>query len=515
MSKEEETEPVKEESEGITETEDTNIGQVVGTEPVEEEQELVPDINIDNQLISGDDTIQELEEQLQKQMISTGTEETTEVVSENIVPQEFEENPFVEMESSSDKEEETEPIEEVDNSVENYSLDETKCSKELLDLLKNADSSLIKKNREELEILNCDKEYYYCKDGYSYLTDTELSSKLNFLRSKRIDDAAIAQAISCHYICDSFSEIEEKTRVIEQNGEFNKSYLPLLKYNPAKFFEAIKNLNDYSIEPDEKEKAQYLVLLANGSDNIIGDTEVLKEYEVSLLRKNGKYELGLYTKSPLQLQKSLDDIIETGEEDLIASTPEVLREDSDYIVRMIKYLQDNNIDYKDDGIYADFISKPMLFKSQFPEAELDELEPVSSSNEKLASVLNNEYCSLLINILTRYYESENSYKQISLTEEERIDCDRLKAMFREQMGAELVGKSTYKINDNYVSRNKFERNLNFLVSGLKSKGQDVIAMGKEILLVCALFGSRKCSTKKIELPEVANSDDMSRGGMAA
>ena len=81
------------------------------------------------------------------------------------------------------------------------------------------------------------------------------------------------------------------------------------------------------------------------------------------------------------------------------------------------------------------------------------------------------------------------------------------------MGASIVGKNTYKINDKYISRNKFERNLYYLVSGLLSKDQNVMSIAKEILLVSALFNCRKETNKAMTLPEEKYEHSM--GGKAA
>ena len=90
---------------------------------------------------------------------------------------------------------------------------------------------------------------------------------------------------------------------------------------------------------------------------------------------------------------------------------------------------------------------------------------------------------------------------------------QLKEVFEQEMGASLVGKNTYKINNVYVSRNKFERNLYYLVSGLLSKEQDLMSIAKEVLLVSALFNSRKEVNKAMTLPEETH--EHSKGGKAA
>lgn len=405
------------------------------------------------------------------------------------------------------------PTPGVDNEmISTYGLDASKTSEELISLLASSDEGLVKKNIEELKIMNLDDECYYANEGYCYLADTEFSNKLNLLRSKGINDKIITTAIRCHYLDNSLDNISKGIKLIEEKGKFNESYLPLLKYNVSDFFDSMSKLNEYGIEPDDKEQLQYMTLLTVSNANILPDTEVLKDYGISLLRKNGKYELGLYIKNPLELEQSIDDIVETGEEDLVNTVPEVLKENTDYIVKIINYLKENNIDYKEGDSYSDVVYKPLAFREAYPGVELEELDSTKNSNANLAEMLDNEYCTVLIQILERYYQDADSYKTFELNEVEMGVVDQLKEVFENDMGASLVGKNTYKINDKYISRNKFERNLYYLVSGLLSKEQDVMSIAKEVLLVSALFNCRKEVNKAMTLPEEIGH---SKGGKAA
>ena len=524
-----EEEPVVEDTAETIPVEDLDIARedVIEEEPKEpieekvepeeeivDEKEEVPEDGIDKNNV--ENVIEEIDKELVASSVEEPVEEKVEepIIEEPAVEEKVEEPVEEKVVEEDVKPNIVVPTPGEDNEIASlYGLDSNRVSKELLSLLGEAKEELVRKNMEELKIMNLDDEFYYVNDGYSYLTDSELSSKFNLLRSKGINDKVLTAAIRAHYLDSSLENITKDIKLIEEKGKFNESFLPLLKYKVSNFFDSMAKLNEYGIEPDEKEQLQYMTLLTVANDNILPDTEVLKDYGISLLRKNGKYELGLYIKNPLELEQSIDDIVETGEEDLVNTIPEVLKENTDYIVKIINYLKDNNIEYKDGDSYSDIVYKPLAFKEAYPNVELESLDSTKNSNANLAELLDNEYCTVLIQILERYYQDFESYKTFDLNESEMAVCDQLKEVFEQEMGASLVGKNTYKINNVYVSRNKFERNLYYLVSGLLSKEQDVMSIAKEVLLVSALFNSRKRVNKPIVLPD--GPQEHSMGGKAA
>ncbi len=498
----------------INDIEENTLGELdLGTQGETEEQEVeteaeteaVEEVSTETVAEENVSIVDELQDELVSNVIPSDIsipfiEDNELNIADNVVPVDNEEVTI-----SGEKEEVKDDLK----------FDTSKCSPELKALIDSTPTDVVNKNVDELKIMNLESEYYYYENGYSYLCDPDLSKKLNLLRSNRLNDKIIVGALKCHYISSSYAELEEKIKLIASKDKFSSSYLPLLKEDVNKYFDVLDELNGYGIELSDQEKLQYMTIIANSADNVVPDTEILKDYGISLLRKNGKYELGLYVKKPKYLVESIDNIVEMGEESLLNTVPDVLKDNTEYIIRIINYLKDNNIDYKEGDTYSEIVYKPLAFKEAYPNANLDELEMVEDSNKELAEALNNDYCNVLMQILDKYYESDNCYKIVELKEEEKEVVDKLKEEFENNMGAQLVGKNTYKINDTYVSRNKFERNLYFLVSGLMSKEQDVMSMSREVLLVSALFNSRKTKGKKVSLPNLGDDLEISMGGKAA
>lgn len=372
---------------------------------------------------------------------------------------------------------------------------------ELAALIDGTNEDVVKLNLETLKALNVsDDVINYVNNGYSYLSDAELVGKINFLRGKYIDDKVIAESLKNHYIDCPFADIKNNVAVLEENGiTFTKEYLVVIKDDVKAFVDALADLEKFGIEPDKKEIDQYLSLLTKYSSNIIPDTTVLKDYGVSLLRKNGKYELGIYTKSAYELQLSIDQIVETGEEDLVNNIPEVLAINSDEVVRRINYLKDHGIAYKEGSVYLKEIYEPMSFLLKYGD-DINNLETLSDSNKYVSNKLNDPYCSLLIEILDRYYEKNKSYLNISLDPEQQGIIEEMLRRFEEEYGAVIIGKNTYKVGEMFVSMNKFIRNLKYLVCSLLSEGEDVMTKYNELIKVSFLYNMRKQVGRDIIIP---------------
>lgn len=100
------------------------------------------------------------------------------------------------IEKSTDNEEEN-----IKDYLVSLGLDLVKFSKNdvptenVYELLANADKEVIKGNYEVLRSINADEAVYDYKDGYMYLTDKDLNSKLTLLRSKGISEKKITEMV--------------------------------------------------------------------------------------------------------------------------------------------------------------------------------------------------------------------------------------------------------------------------------------------------------------------------------
>lgn len=398
-----------------------------------------------------------------------------------------------------------------------FGLDDSLISEELNSLLKSADANVVKNNIDNLEALNIDKNYFYVvDDGYSILVDGDLVNKINYLRGKKIPEKSVKNAVISGYLRGSLESI--KASIIDlENSEygFDKKYLPLLKYGVQPFFDSIDYLKKSGIEPDESEIQTFLDILSKFYKNIVVDTEVLKDYSVGALRSNGKFELGYGKKTPKQLVEFLDAVIELGEEDLINNVPEVLSMNLDTVLKRLWYVKSNGIDYKEGTVYADYLIKPGLFNREFNNPELGEIKSCEECNKLLDASLNNDLCSIFMEVLDKFYADGRSYKSVELNEEQQGIYEKLKDMLESLFSASLVSKNAYDIQGTIISRNKFERNLSCLVCTLNDNGEDLLSEAKEILLVSALYNSRRPEEMMLKIPQEIQEESVSMGGMAA
>lgn len=371
----------------------------------------------------------------------------------------------------------------------------------IIEVLENVDRDLIKKNLEELNIINADNKIIYMvtEKGYSYLADQELSSKINFLREKNISESTIKYALLNKCIAESsLTDIKRKINDIEANNEsLSETNILIIKNEPNNYYENLAALRELGIEPDEKELRYCRECFSKYGTQILEDTQVLKEYGININRKNGKYELEVYWKTPRELVNNVDDIIEIGEEDLLNTTPEALGIKTETVLSRIEYCKENNIPYYDVTAgkgYEDFIYKPLLFNTQFGNPKIANLASRKSNNDNIRTIgkEQNEIISILNDSLEIYYDSFEGYKTLEISEQEVIDLIiKLKNQLEVEIGAEVAGKNTYRISGEYISRNKFERNLNALISKLLESNQDIEGISKEIIFVAMLFDSRK------------------------
>ena len=406
-----------------------------------------------------------------------------------------------------------EPVETNDEELENklldinINLDKFEDREAAIHLLKNADLNLVRRNYEELDIIGADETaiYLITDDGYMHLTDPELSQKINFLRSKLLKDESIKKLLNGKLFADVLLEgLKERTEKIESTGKkLGEDNFTLLKYDPSKLEDSISILANLDMEPDEKEELYYAPVLAKNNKYVASDTEILKDYGISIYRRNGKHEFGIYWKNPVELLNSIDDIIEIGEEDLLDSAPEALAVNSESVIAKIKFCRDNNIEYYDESdgkSYQGFIYKIGTFASEFDNPTLEDVIHREETNRFIKDEgSRSSNVEMLVESLKPYYNGLTEYKAITLEDNEIDVFDKVKNTLEEEFKAELVDRNTYLLADEYISRNKFERNASYLIKELIKSNQEPDNMINEIIYVSLLFNSRKSeeSVKKI------------------
>ena len=374
-------------------------------------------------------------------------------------------------------------------------------------ILKNCDEEVIKRNLEELKALGTSEEnIYFIKDSYVLLADKELPSKINLFRSKGIKEETIKDIIliTSSIISLPLEQMQANITMIEKkNGKVDNSNYLLIS-NPAAYYSSIEDAAKYDITFDEKQSKYIEPSLIQPNQNSIGVNEVLKEYGISAGRRNGKNEIDIYFKTPIELENSIDSLIEIGAEEVLRTTPEIMSVETNPVLKKIKYLTDKGESYVDDSGYCKkVVYIPAEFQEVYKDVTLPEIPSREDNNENLAKegAKYNDIISILIESLNGYYANNaDSYKTIAIANPEvQARALEIKNTLESDSSLEIVDKNTYKFQDEYFSKNKFERNLYYLITSLTDKEEKVEDLNKELTIVSLLYNSQKDASVIIKL----------------
>lgn len=487
--------------------------------PKEENENQIIDISnndsqseIDLTSLNGSDSEDEVEE-------NTESEENSEIIPvvnqdgeseeseepERVVEEDIDDSattiiPVIEPENTQVEESIEEFLEKTGLSIQKFTdYNETPVS-EIMAYLNQSDRSLIERNYELLRSINTDEEtiYKYANDML-YIADQDLNNKVTILRAKGINDKLIVKYIKEKNSCFrmNYEDFQKRIAAIEtMEGNLNEENAYLLNYNVALLEENLNLLNEagYDLSPEEKRNFCYVL---STSKQVLEDIEILKNYLISITRKNGKYALGIFWQKPYNLITSIDDLVEYNLENLIATNPEVLATNSDNVIRRVKYCEENGIPVSEEGSsisYFDYILNPDKFTKKFGQVELPELPNRNDINQVIPEIISNKdntnQVQKLYEILKNYYENNSLYKRIDLGNVKEERMKNLLQILTNSLNAELIGKNTYQLNDLFISKNKIERHLAVLLSQIDDieSNEDI---DKEIILIAALFNIRQ------------------------
>ena len=231
------------------------------------------------------------------------------------------------------------------------------------------------------------------------------------------------------------------------------------------------------------------------SINIAEDSEILKDYLISILKSNGKYALSVFWKKPEELLADIDDLVEAGLENVIAAHPEILGINTESILRRIKYCEANKKKVFTDDMRSDpydYIMKINIFKKEISYGgPLPELGDRQANNAKLMELIGNpDYVEILLNTLSDYYANTDKYSTPQVVDSMKEKYDELIHYLEDKCKAEIAGKFTYKVKDVCICKNKLERNIAIILNALAAAGQPAFGVEREIVLVSALYNSR-------------------------
>lgn len=513
-------------------TEENNIEEIKPIEDISPSEETEEENNesstaeIYKEEITSSETTPDVEEPSvednQEEIINITNDDSTSEIdlsslnnsSENEEPKELEEEteettidsepttiiPIIEPDPEPVEESIEEFLEKIGLSIQKFAdYNETPVS-EIMAYLNQIDRTLIERNYEILRSLNVDEETIYKYfQNILYLADSDLNNKITILRAKGINDKIITQNLnelkSCFRL--SYEEFQKRINAIEtMDGSLTEENAYLLSYDVALYEENLSLLNDAGYDMSEEEKRNFCYVLST-SINTKEIIEILKNYLISITRKNGKYALGVLWQKPYNLLTGIDDLIEYNLENIIATNPEVLATNIDNIIRRVKYCEENGIPVSEEGAtvsYFDYILNQERFTKKFGQVELPTLANRHEINQILAEIIsakeNREELHKLSEILKDYYASTKMYSKIELNAEQEQELSSLLQKMTNNLKAELIGKNTYKLNNLYISKNKLERHLAIFLSH-KEELNNQDNYENEILLMAALYNMRQ------------------------
>lgn len=459
--------------------------------------------------LSSDETSEETDEEVNEEI---DDEETSIIPIIPIVEEEEEEpEPIIVIESNSEEEpeiEENTPEEEnivsEENDFENFltdnNIDVNKFTEmndidkeEIYSKLESVDRNVIATNYETLRSINAEEETYKYTDGYMYLVDEELVSKINLLRIKNISEYKIKELLNKkdNGLKESYETLSSRIKSIENlYRNIDESNIDLINCDVVRYEENLQILSDSGYELDEKEIRNHDYLFFE-SKNFYEDVSVLKDYLISIVKTNGKYALSVFWKNGTELMEDIDCLIENDLENMITNYPETLGLNASEILKRVRYCELKGEPIYEGNSHSEFckyiISYPEFYSRYGLNPELPELIDKTKVNISLPSIIGNEeYSKMIIDILNKAYESK-SVIQETLEESLESKFTKLRTTFEDKFGAKVVGKYTYKLNNIFISKNKFERNLTIILNALFKNEQPTEYIENEIILASALY----------------------------
>lgn len=417
------------------------------------------------------------------------TESATEVVAEDMVA------PVIETEEKDDEHTVETFLRNIGITVEKFEqVENTVSLKRILEEISNVDPKVVEQNYEILRSLSLEEMAYKYRRNHMYLTDTEFNKKLTLLRDKGISEKVIQRLIEVTNsgLRESLETITNRIAVIENlHRKVDDSNIKFIQCDMVTYENNLELLSENGYELDEKEIRNHNLLLFE-SLHIPEDVAVLKDYLIRIVKSNGKYALSIFWKKPEELIRDIDSLIEADLENIIATNPESLGVYASELIKRVKYCEEHRQPIYESNQhieFCDYIVSYPKFQAQFGRhIQLPALVDKKEVNAKLAGIIGNEdYSEILINTLDAAHEEPKSLIGLTIVDEMKEAFEELRHALEEKMGAKLVGKYTYKLQDICISKNKFERNLMIILNALAIGNQKPEGVEKEIILAAALY----------------------------
>ena len=364
-------------------------------------------------------------------------------------------------------------IDDIKDLVESYGYDSTRFSDEDLDV----NANILKDNLDFLASKDIKKEFVY--EYPSVMSDTNLNNKYDYIihtLSKSEEDIKITPEILASY---TLEDLEKLVSISSKTG-IDPKLIPLCVYLKGlqSFLRNFLVLKDNSILLTDDEIAKFAIILSINSVDFKKSLQVLMDYNVSLKKSDGKYAIMDLAVSDIELAKKMDLLIEVGEGDIFKYYPEVLAGDVKELANRLLFLKRSEIPYKTEAhnkvIYQTFVLKQdVLDKVLERHIEINELLSTEETNSYLKELVNDE------NLFDELDKIDDSFEMVSNTylEDYKEVLNRIKNKYRET-------DSAYIIENYSFSKNKVNRNINYLLSIFTDADKD------KVLVSGLLYNSR-------------------------
>lgn len=364
-------------------------------------------------------------------------------------------------------------VNDVRAALDDLGFDQTRFNDEDLD----ADIELIKDNARLLNDKNIDPEFVY--NYPSILSDSLLQNKYDFIINtlgKTEDDIKLSPQILVSY---SYDDLDKLVQVSNQTG-IDPTIIPLSVYLKGlqSFFRNYIVLKENGINLDKQDIAKFAIILSINPVDFKKTLQMLLDYNVSIVKSDGKAALSILSINSIELANKMDMIINTGEEDLIKYYPECLCTNVKELVDRILFLKRSEIPYKtvshNKVVYQAFVLKQEVLDKV--------LEKKVELNEVLDKEETNEYVKTLVNedeLFEELDKLEENFEMISNTlQDDHKDVFKIiKNKYKETENSYVIGKYSF-------SKNKVNRIINYLLAIFNNISNE------KIILTALLFDSR-------------------------
>ena len=363
--------------------------------------------------------------------------------------------------------------EDIKQALEEIGFDSSRFNSEEL----NGDIDTIIENAKFVLRKDINKEIIYRYP--SIIVDSDLEAKYNFILEtleKTEEDISLTPEILASY---SLDDLEKLTEISSQTG-INPKIIPLVVYLKGlqPFLRNYLLLKENGINLDENELSKFAIILSLNPVEFKKSLQMLLDYNVNLIKNDGKVALMDLSINDLELANKMDMLINIGEEDIIKYYPEVLTGDVKELANRLLFLKSSGIPYKTQShskvVYQSFVLKQeVLEKVLEKKIDLNYVLDKNETNEKAKELLQDDS---LIDELDTINENFDMISSTYLEDYKNI----VKIMKNKCVETE----NSYVIDNIHFSKNKVNRNINYLANTFTDKSKEMI------LLASLLYDSR-------------------------